>query len=220
MLSKRNQGLNSEKQIYIKWIVIAILQMGLFRLVQNWNSTGDQHAGDIDVRYWLNTTYRSWTWHLLAASLIFNCIQCVRQLRQMQISTSRTKDISQAARLIYGASKLVFFACVMLTSVLVVVYKVRSENSLDSVPELYQDLTTWDLADRLNQIQLGRLIFNYGAASFFMLNVSIFIGKFVRKLDITDKRIGKFQSTFYSSKCIAANYVLQLCLRNRMPCYC
>ncbi|KAG2176234.1 hypothetical protein INT43_005468 [Umbelopsis isabellina] len=77
----------------------------------------------------------------------------------------------------------------MLTSVLVVIYKVRSENSLDSVPVVYQDLTTWDLADRLNQIQLGRLIFNYGAASFFMLNVSIFIGKFVRKLDITDKRI-------------------------------
>jgi ethanolaminephosphotransferase len=78
----------------------------------------------------------------------------------------------------------------MLTSVLVVIYKVRSESSRESVPSLYQDLTTWELADRLNQVQLGRLIFNYGAASLFMLNVCIFIGKFVRKLDITDKRIG------------------------------
>ncbi|KAM3588839.1 hypothetical protein VKS41_001275 [Umbelopsis sp. WA50703] len=77
----------------------------------------------------------------------------------------------------------------MLTSVLVVIYKVRSESSRERVPSLYQDLTTWELADRLNQVQLGRLIFNYGAASLFMLNVCIFIGKFVRKLDITDKRI-------------------------------
>jgi ethanolaminephosphotransferase len=187
---RRFQESRSAQNSNLQWIGTALLQMVLFRVIQNWNSTGDQHAGDIDVRYYLTTTYRNLSWHLLAATLIFNCIQCVRNLRQMQISTSRTKDISQAARLIYGASKLVYLACVMLTSVLVVIYKVRSESSRESVPSLYQDLTTWELADRLNQVQLGRLIFNYGAASLFMLNVCIFIGKFVRKLDITDKRIG------------------------------
>lgn len=166
--------------------------MILFRTVQNWNSTGNQHAGDIDVRYWLTTAFRSWSWHLLAAALILNVIQCIRNMQQIQISASRSRDISQAARVIYGASKAVYLLCIVLTSVLVIVYKVRSEKDQDDVPLLYQNLTTWELASRLNQLQLGRLIYNYVAAAFFMLNSTIFIGKYMRKLNIEASRSSKF----------------------------
>jgi hypothetical protein len=168
--------------------MIGISQMIVFRIIRNWNQTGNQHAGSIDIRFWLNTDYTSWAWHLLAASLIVNGIQCIRNLRHMQISTSRTKDISQAARVIYTVSKFVFMLCICLTSALVLVYKVRSEKEQEDIPLVYRDFATWELPDRLTQFQLGRLIYNYVAAAFFMLNSTIFIGKYVRKLDIEDTR--------------------------------
>jgi hypothetical protein len=165
--------------------------MVIFRVVQAWNQTGNQHAGEIDIRFWLNTEGTAWGWHLLAATLILNTIQCIRNLWQMQLATSRTKDISQAARIIYRASKCIYLVCVCLTSTLVIVYKVRSEKDQGDIPSIYRDLSTWELPDRLDQQQLGRLIYNYIAAAFFMLNSTIFIGKYVRKLDITNTRKSK-----------------------------
>lgn len=162
--------------------------MIIFRIIRDWNQTGNQHAGEIDIRFWLNSDYTTWAWHLLAASVVLNAIQCIRNIRQMQLSTSRTRDISQAARVIYNVAKFVFILCVVLTSTLVVVYKVRSEKDQDDIPLTYRDLAAWELPARLTQFQLGRLIYNYIAAAFFMLNATIFIGKYVRKLDITDTR--------------------------------
>ncbi|KAI9287339.1 hypothetical protein BC943DRAFT_319562 [Umbelopsis sp. AD052] len=171
-----------------KVALVGVSQMIVFRILQAWNQTGNQHAGEIDIRYWLSNEYDTWSWHLLAATLILNALQCVRNLWQMQLVTSRIRDISQAARVIYRASKVIFLICICLTSTLVVVYKVRTEKDQADIPSIYRDLATWELPNRLDQQQLGRLIYNYVAAAFFMLNSTIFIGKYVRKLDITNTR--------------------------------
>ncbi|RCI06077.1 hypothetical protein CU098_013548, partial [Rhizopus stolonifer] len=105
-------------------------------------------------------------WHLLALTLagtLMTAIRAVYRFRQKQ-----NIDVNQTANIIQTIIKAAFVLTITINSILVLVYKMRLAD-IDTIPFMYQGLLNWELVTLLDQVQLGRLIYNYQGASFFVL---------------------------------------------------
>jgi ethanolaminephosphotransferase len=108
-------------------------------------------------------------WHMLMFVLttvlisgVYNTLYGLRIQTQQHIDVYQTATIIQ--RLIKGVLILIFTLC----SLFVFIYKMRAQDTL-SIPQVYLPLLDLELVKPLSQTQLGKLIYNYGAAGLFVL---------------------------------------------------
>lgn len=111
-------------------------------------------------------SYTDMKWHLMALSLFVTCIAGVRSM--FKLDQKHTIDVNQTAKIVQSVIKVTLGSIIALNSILVLVYKIRADNGSD-VPEVYQSFLNWELVLPLDQIQLGKLIYNYEGAGLFVL---------------------------------------------------
>lgn len=105
-------------------------------------------------------------WHVLALSLIVVVINGIRSMQKLE--EKHAIDVNQTAKIIQNIVKAALVLISILNSILVLVYKIQDEGTANA-PEVYNCLLNWELIDILNQVQLGRLIYNYQGAAMFVL---------------------------------------------------
>ncbi|KAI8074405.1 hypothetical protein BC940DRAFT_288156 [Gongronella butleri] len=112
-------------------------------------------------------------WHLLSAALA--------QPLVMQAMVMVSMPMQRESRWIQLLCKVTLVAVSALTSALVMAYKLRHEgdNLLleDHAVAMYGSLLKWELVRRLDQVELGQLIYNYGATSCLILTLTIYVTK-------------------------------------------
>ncbi|ORE08676.1 alkaline phosphatase-like protein [Rhizopus microsporus var. microsporus] len=133
-------------------------------------------------------------WHLVALTLGTTVALAAKNV--IELGKTQTEDVYQPANVILNISKVFYLSVISFCSVLVLVYKIRSDptaaghdgNTMKSVPELYQGLLNMELVKPLDQVQLGRLIYNYGATALFVLCALRYITRKVKLINLEDNR--------------------------------
>jgi ethanolaminephosphotransferase len=164
---KNNNSLRLPNQTFReKWypINLCIAQLILVRIAIAWN-----HGEATILSYYAGTR-----WHLMALTLLGSLVTGVQNAYRLE--QTHVIDVNSTAKIIQNIVKLALVLITVLNSVLVIVYKIRSENATD-VPGIYQGLLEWELVQPLDQVQLGRLIFNYGGAGLFVLAGLFYVTK-------------------------------------------
>lgn len=133
-------------------------------------------------------------WHLVALTL--GTIVALAARNVIELGKTQAEDVYQPANVVLNISKAFYLFIISFCSALVLVYKIRSDptvaghdgNTTKSVPELYQGLLNMELVKPLDQVQLGRLIYNYGAAALFVLCALRYITRKVKLINLEDNR--------------------------------
>ncbi|KAI8058701.1 alkaline-phosphatase-like protein [Gilbertella persicaria] len=131
-------------------------------------------------------------WHLLALTLagtLMTAIRAVYRFRQKQ-----NIDVNQTANIIQTIIKAAFVLTITINSILVLVYKMRLAD-IDTIPFMYQGLLNWELVTLLDQVQLGRLIYNYQGASFFVLWGLFYVTKRASLMSLEEPSENKTRET-------------------------
>ncbi|KAG1467776.1 hypothetical protein G6F56_004222 [Rhizopus delemar] len=118
-------------------------------------------------------------------------------------------DVDGTANMIQMITKAAYAFTMTFCSLLVFVYKVRSESILmddgnyksNDLPELYTSFLSMDLVKSLSQVQLGKLIYNYSCASLFVLFGLRYVIKRAELLSLEenvtiDKNLSEFLQSF------------------------
>lgn len=87
-----------------------------------------------------------------------------------------TIDASQSAKFIRLLCKLAYVATSGLLATLVLAYKLRAEN-IDPSSSAFGSVVSFALVERLDQVALGQLIYNYGGAGFLLLTATLYVSK-------------------------------------------
>ncbi|KAI8143541.1 alkaline-phosphatase-like protein [Fennellomyces sp. T-0311] len=153
-----NMPINQQTRLALLWIV----QLILFRVAIVWDS---------GIKGWITEHIK---WHMLALALSTPLV-----LGLYTIWRSKTQGIetSSGAGYIISICKAVLFLIMTLTSSLVLMYKARAEPH-DDIPELYGSwMKQLEFAGQLDQVALGKLIYNYYGAGMFMLAALVYATK-------------------------------------------
>ncbi|KAL0084483.1 alkaline-phosphatase-like protein, partial [Phycomyces blakesleeanus] len=114
-------------------------------------------------------------WHLLALSLMLPVVLAVRALTRVGQS-KRLVDLSGSAGIIQTMCKVVL-------------------GEWSDVPRMYKTILELGVLQQLDQVELGKLIYNYGGATLLMLNAVIYVSKRATLLNVgkpNDDRVGSF----------------------------
>ncbi|KAI9012652.1 alkaline-phosphatase-like protein [Phycomyces nitens] len=131
-------------------------------------------------------------WHLLAVSLAIPVILVFKTL--LSVGQGRFIDFSASAGIIQTMCKIVLLVLNGFTAMLVMAYKIRAEE-VSNIPRIYRDVLELGVVQQLNQVELGKLIYNYGGATLLMLNAVIYVSKRASLLNVgspNDKPMGSF----------------------------
>ncbi|KAI7864701.1 alkaline-phosphatase-like protein [Spinellus fusiger] len=152
-----------------KIALLSLLQLPLMRIAMEWN-------------HWMShDSNQSNQWHYLAFSLVFYV--SLSSWSVFSIGQRQRVDASGSAAIIQLLCKAVFFLASSFTAFLVMAYKMRAEDTM-KIPALYTDLLSFDVIQQLDQVELGRLVFNYGGATFLMLNAVLYVNKYANLLNL------------------------------------
>ncbi|GAA5795555.1 hypothetical protein HPULCUR_000915 [Helicostylum pulchrum] len=139
-----------------KWYPIALGmgQLILVRVTMSWTNTMTLILSDSELK-----------WHLMFLALLCTFLFSVRSM--YNLDQKHAIDVNQTVKIVQTVIKVVLGSIIALNSILVLVYKMRAQNT--DLPNLYQSLLNWELVLPLNQVQLGKLIYNYEGAGLFVL---------------------------------------------------
>ncbi|CAO3649898.1 unnamed protein product [Cunninghamella blakesleeana] len=161
-------------------VLLCILQMIFVRISIFWKS--------IDFQQEL---YTSFSWHLMSITLLISVLLGIKVLTS--IKQNNVVDVDQHAGYIRKLCKAAYLFTISFTSILVLAYKIRadhkgSSSSSSSVlyPSIYQSIVVMELVNRLDQVELGKLIYNYGVASFLLLTAIIYVSKRASLMNLGD----------------------------------
>ncbi|KAI9478666.1 MAG: alkaline-phosphatase-like protein [Benjaminiella poitrasii] len=157
-------------------VCLSLAQLVLIRVAMAWNHS--TLFGN------MLQTYSGLQWHLMAITLLTTVISGLRLL--FKLNDKLQIDVNQTAKIIQTIVKAALALIIFLTSVLVLVYKMKNNVSED-LPNLYKPLLDWELVQPLDQIQLGRLVFNYGGAGLFVLYGLFYVSKRAAKMNIGEQ---------------------------------
>lgn len=133
-----------------------------------------------EVVSWILSYNAEAKWHLMTLALLGALVAGLHNIFY-KLELKHVIDVNQTAKIIQTIVKFALGLIMLLNSVLVLVYKMKAEGGTScscdggddatgaSVPGMYRGLLDWDLVQPLDQVQLGRLIFNYGGAGLFVL---------------------------------------------------
>lgn len=101
-------------------------------------------------------------------------------------SHSSVIDVNSTAKIIQNLVRAAMLVIVVLVSLLVFVYKLKTAaaDTIDGVPEVYASLLDWELVQPLDQVALGKLIYNYGGAGLFVLGGLFHVTKRAHLLEL------------------------------------
>ena len=160
------------------WLFVqCILQLTLFRIAIAWNSNIKPIITD------------ELKWHMLALTLFIPVVWNICILWRSKYKPVHTTSSSGAGYII-AICKIVMVLIMILTCSLIFLYKTQSENQQENdVPELYQNFiaTYLEFANQLDQVTLGKLIYNYCGSGLFVLTVLVYVIKRASILDIESK---------------------------------
>ncbi|KAF7723136.1 major facilitator super transporter protein [Apophysomyces ossiformis] len=151
--------------------LLCILQMCLARVALGWN------RGDGFVKY----ISPSMQWDVLAISLATPVLYST-----LIIYTTRQGQgtgVSQGAGIIQTLCKVGYLLLNTLTAMFIMAYKIRTEIP-DELPQTYSSLLTMEVVQRLDDVKLGRLIYNYCGASFLALSGLMYVTRRAGLLDV------------------------------------
>ena len=137
---------------------LSIVQLVFVRLAITWS--------DRSISESILLSFFGLRWHLVALAnfgSIASKALCLFDLRE-NISI----DVNQTTSIVQNIGKFVLLSIAVLNSILVIAYKVKNEGG-SGAPAIYTRLLDWELIQSLDQVQLGRLIFNYWGAGLFVL---------------------------------------------------
>lgn len=122
------------------------------------------------------------SWYLIVFTLAINILLVIRVLFKLQ----QQQSVDSFAKIIQRLTQLVFVGILTLTSVLVLVYKIKSHNT-----KIYTALLEWPVVQPLDQVKLGKLIYNYGGAGLFVLGGLFYVTKRASLLNIESREQGR-----------------------------
>ncbi|KAL9549619.1 hypothetical protein MBANPS3_005118 [Mucor bainieri] len=151
-------------------IGLCFAQMLLVRTAIAWNHT---RLSDLIL------SYTGVQWHLLGLALFTTVMFGIKTLHKLS-SRSSMIDVNSTAKIIQNLVRAAMLVIVVLVSLLVFVYKVKAAaaaDTIDEVPGVYARLLDWELVQPLDQVALGKLIYNYGGAGLFVLGGLFYVTK-------------------------------------------
>lgn len=163
-----------------------ITQMFLVRIAIGWK---DKHLLETVSPYIFGLK-----WHLMALTFLGTLIANFRSLSKLK--EENVIDVSQTANIVKSITKLLLLLICTLNCVFILVYKIKSEGATD-IPEVYRNFINWEVIQSLDQVQLGRLIFNYWGAGLFVLFGLFFITKRATLMDIGVVNIPKKKTSIF-----------------------
>ncbi|CAO3638657.1 unnamed protein product [Mucor hiemalis] len=169
--SLRLQNQTNRERWYAAGLNIA--QMFLVRIAIGWKSKY--------LLYTVSPYIFGLKWHLMALTFLGTLItnfRCLSNLKEENVI-----DVSQTANIVRSITKLLLLLISTLNCVFILVYKIKSEGATD-IPGLYRQFLDWEVIQSLDQVQLGRLIFNYWGAGLFVLFGLFYITKRATLMDI------------------------------------
>ncbi|CAO3696094.1 unnamed protein product [Rhizopus stolonifer] len=176
---------------------LCLFQMVLVRLAVGWN-----HQKILIV-----ITHYVSKWDLAFLALGVTAVLAV--INVLKLGKRQAIDVDGTANMIQMITKAAYTFIMIFYSLLVFVYKVRSESTLmddgnyksNDLPELYTSFLSMDLVKSLSQVQLGKLIYNYSCASLFVLFGLRYVIKRAELLSLEenvtiDKKLSEFLQSF------------------------
>lgn len=130
-------------------------------------------------------SYTGAQWHLMGLALLTTVICGIKTLYKLS-SRSSMIDVNSTAKIVLNIVRAAMLLIVVLVSLLVFVYKLKAAtaDTIDGVPEVYARLLYWELVQPLDQVALGKLIYNYGGAGLFVLGGLFYVTKRAHLLEL------------------------------------
>ncbi|KAI9317081.1 alkaline-phosphatase-like protein [Dichotomocladium elegans] len=154
-------------------VLSCLLQMVLLRLSTAWNSS---------TYAYIEKSLFGAEWHFLAASLVMCFLYGAHLIWNIGTKTGHhsaatTVVVSSSAGYLQLMIKIASIFIMGLCSALVMLYKVRVDGVDGTVPALYgRDLPeALEFATQLDQVALGKLIYNYCGASLFVFTALVYV---------------------------------------------
>ncbi|KAI9490469.1 alkaline-phosphatase-like protein [Zychaea mexicana] len=170
------------------WLsVVCITQLILVRITMDWNDT---------IRSLMSENMK---WHMLALSLAVPWIWLVYAVWRSKDRPLEVAPSSSGASYIIAFCKIVLVMILALTCALIFLYKVRSEPSQSQddgagLHAMYKGLLVkLEFTNHLDQVALGKLIYNYCSSGLFVLTALVYVIKRASVLDIQDHEHGEQQ---------------------------
>ncbi|CEP09661.1 hypothetical protein [Parasitella parasitica] len=151
---------------------LCFAQLVLVRIAIAWNHS---HLSDLVL------SYPGAQWHLMAVVLFTTVVSGTTTLYRLSHRPTAV-DVNSTAAIIHNAIRATMLAIIVLISVLVFVYKSRISDGV--ISDLYAILQNWPLVQPLDQVELGRLIYNYGVAGLFVLGALSYVTKRALLMDL------------------------------------
>lgn len=143
-------------------IALGMSQLILVRVTMGWTDTMATILSDSELK-----------WHLMFLALLCTFLFSVRSM--YNLDQKHAIDVNQTVKIVQTVIKTVLGFIIALNSILVLVYKMRAQNT--DLLNLYQSLLNWELVLPLSQVQLGKLIYNYEGAGLFVLGGLFYVIK-------------------------------------------
>lgn len=133
----------------------------------------------------LMLSYTGVQWHLMGLALLTTVILGIKTLYKLS-SQSSMIDVNSTAKIVLSIVRSAMLAIIVLVSLLVFVYKLKTAatDTIDEVPDVYARLLHWELVQPLDQVALGKLIYNYGGAGLFVLGGLFYVTKRAHLLEL------------------------------------
>lgn len=137
-------------------------------------------------------SYSGIQWHLMGFTLFATAIFGIKTLYELSIQSNMI-DVNSTAKIIQNLVKSAMSIIIILNSILVFIYKIRSSSTTtadpidDEMPRMYASLLNWELVQPLDQVKLGKLIYNYGGAGLFVLGGLFYVTKRAHLMDLVQE---------------------------------
>ncbi|KAG2200064.1 hypothetical protein INT47_007709 [Mucor saturninus] len=143
------------------------------------------------IQAWM-LSYPAAQWHLMALSLTVSVVGGFKAMKELK--GRQMIDVNQTASIIQNIVKAALVLIHVLNSILVLVYKIQGESTTMAAQAsevfFYKELLNWELVRDLDQVQLGKLIFNYQGAGIFVLCGLFYVTKRASLLTMGESRPG------------------------------
>lgn len=160
-------------------VSLSVFQLFLVRIAIAWS--------DKDVSSAIWSYLPGFKWNLMGLALLGTVAMKFHRLSKLNGKSEI--DVNQMATIFQTVVKGILFLISVLNCILVIVYKIKAEGATN-VPEVFNYFLSWELVQSLDQVQLGRLIFNYWTAGLFVLGGLFYTTKRASLMDIGQVNLG------------------------------
>ncbi len=160
-------------------VSLSICQLFLVRLAIAWSNK--------DISSTILSTLPGLVWYLMGLAFLGTITAKLQRLSKLNEKSEI--DVNQTTTIVQTVIKLILLLITVLNCIFVLVYKIKAEGATN-VPTIFNCFLNWELVQSLDQVQLGRLVFNYWGAGLFVLGGFFYVTKRVTLMDIGQFSLG------------------------------